>query len=1048
MADQTEKILLQLELDVSQTITNLEKAKAALSTFKTEQANLNAELKKLEDAGQKGSVAFQNLERQLIANKAAQQNSTTEVRNYEKQLRLAIAANESQIGSNDQLKAQLSILTAEWNALAAAGRENTDEGKALATAIDLSTQKLNEQEQSVGNFKRQVGDYGVVAKSLKTQIREATNEATILSQKFGENSKAAVDSARKVAALREEYDDFNKRVAALNPENKIAAFGQVASGIAGGFAAAQGAMAIFGKESDDVGKALVKIQAALAISQGIKQVAELGDSFKSLQLILFGATAAKQADNVVTAEGAVVTSGATVSLAGFATAEGVAAAASSALGAALNLMMGPLGLILLAVGATVAAFKIFGDDSKEDVEALGEELEILQARQERELAIVKERSAAQITESENSLSLAKAKGEGIEKISSLEQNLLNVKLQALDDEKKANDDFLQKKSKAYDEHTIAIANATDEDNKKKLQDEKDTIAKELVQLDARNTAILNEQKKLDTDLAIAKADAEQKQVDQLNRISNLRISLIKDDRQKELAAEKQAVEEKLQQLKKDEVANATEISLIRQQSAQKANEINLKFDQQELKEKNQLEIALTKEGSLERIQAETKAATTEAEIAKQIAKGKSNQILLIEADLSNKLRELEDQRLAIIEEHNQQELDLELRKQQAKIAIEKSDALNDPTKQLAARLNEINFTTQAAIDAKEREADELKATAQREITDHEQLQQRIKGIDEAIAEEKLAILGQSSNDIINATREANDARLQAEKEFKQLEIDASSDNGETLQLQLDQINLEEQSQKEHAERTISDKIKLKETLKLIDEKYDKIRTVTREQATQSDLRATADVLGRFASLSKEGGAAYRTFASAQTVISTYAAATAALSIPPLGLGPVAGIPLAVATIAQGLANLGRINGVQFYEGGYDSPSGYTGDGHPMDVAVSHSTPRRTVHKKEYIIDHSTLALPHVASFVSNVIEPTRLRKSNYTNRASMAGGGFSDTFFVANAGNSGISEENITASVEATVSNMMKNLPAIVVSVEDINIGQDRVAKVIDRVTV
>jgi hypothetical protein len=61
---------------------------------------------------------------------------------------------------------------------------------------------------------------------------------------------------------------------------------------------------------------------------------------------------------------------------------------------------------------------------------------------------------------------------------------------------------------------------------------------------------------------------------------------------------------------------------------------------------------------------------------------------------------------------------------------------------------------------------------------------------------------------------------------------------------------------------------------------------------------------------KSAFAAYKAFSIGETAISTYAAATAALREPPIGLGPVFGIPLAVSTVALGLANVSRIASMQ------------------------------------------------------------------------------------------------------------------------------------------
>jgi hypothetical protein len=1039
---ETEKILLQLELDVSQTITNLEKAKAALSTFKTEQATLNAELKKLEDAGQKGSVAFQNLERQLVANKAAQQNATVEVRNYEKQLRLAVAANEAQIGSNDQLKAQLSILTAEWNALSAAGRGNTEEGKNLQRAIQETTDKLNDQEQSVDNFKRQVGNYGIAAKGLSQQIKEATREATLITQKFGENSAQAIDSAKKVAALTEEYDDFKKRVAAFNPDNRFAVFGQVAQGIAGGFAAAQGAMAIFGDQSEAIGQTLVKLQSALALSQGIKQVAELGDSFKSLRLVIFGASAAKEVDTVATQTNAAAQVEGAVAAETLAVGEETATVATGGLSTAIKFLLASSGLILIpiAVNAMTDAFDIFGTNAKQSINSVIDSLDAEDKAHKANIEDIKATINVQTTELENAIAIAKAKGASIDDITKKETELRNKRIDGLKNERVENNEHLRTLLAAQEQFSNEKIQGLSGDLLKEAQEKRKANDEDIRATKLKNNELIVEETKLHAEIQTIAIDADQKRLEEENSLSNLRINLIKSDHQREVEQIKQTGKEKLDAIKDDEDNAAEKRILIAQETEQKIAESNRVFALKSLQERNQLAIALTREGTLERIGAEIKGATTERDELLNNTKLTETQRQLIMADTVNKVRELEDQRLGIIEQHNQQEVDLELRKQQAKVAIQNAQAGTDTTAQLAARLNEININTQASIDAKEREADELKATAQREITDHEQFQQRIKEIDETIALEKLAIVKQGAVDIDNATKESNDQRIQNLLAQKQLEIEASDPEG-TVDLQRQFLELQEQQEIASAEKT-------GKSVELIRRKYAKLFNQIDQDRANASLQITSDLLGAVGGVLKKNSSEYKIIASAQALIDTYLGAQKAFTsqfVPGDPTSLLRAVAAAAAATIKGLANVSAINSVSFLEGGEDNYTGFTGDGNPYDVSVTHSTPRRTVHKKEYIIPHGVLALPHVASFVSNVIEPTRLRKTNFTNRVSMAGGGFSDTFFVANAGNNVSSEESITATVEATVNTMMRNFPAIKVSVEDINDGVGRVAMVEQR---
>jgi hypothetical protein len=122
--------------------------------------------------------------------------------------------------------------------------------------------------------------------SLKKQLREAQNEVVSLSDKFGATSREAVNAAKKAAELRDRIGDAKSLTDAFNPDAKFKALTASLSGVAGGFGAVQGAMALFGKESEDVQKTLLKVQSAMALSQGLQSVGESIDSFKQLGAVV------------------------------------------------------------------------------------------------------------------------------------------------------------------------------------------------------------------------------------------------------------------------------------------------------------------------------------------------------------------------------------------------------------------------------------------------------------------------------------------------------------------------------------------------------------------------------------------------------------------------------------------------------------------------------------------------------------------------------------------------------------------------------------------
>jgi hypothetical protein len=125
--------------------------------------------------------------------------------------------------------------------------------------------------------------------NMKQQLRAATNELVAMNEKFGSTSKEAIAAAQKVAGLKDAIGDAKSLADAFNPDAKFKALGQTLGAVAGGFAAVQGAMGLLGNESEDLQKTLVKVQSALAISQGLEQIGDLGQAFKNLKAVAVNA---------------------------------------------------------------------------------------------------------------------------------------------------------------------------------------------------------------------------------------------------------------------------------------------------------------------------------------------------------------------------------------------------------------------------------------------------------------------------------------------------------------------------------------------------------------------------------------------------------------------------------------------------------------------------------------------------------------------------------------------------------------------------------------
>jgi len=123
-------------------------------------------------------------------------------------------------------------------------------------------------------------------KQVKTEIKSATGELLLMQQQFGNNSKEAIAAAKRVAELKDQIQEAREVADLFDPGKKFQAFSGAVNSVLGGFTALTGAMGLLGVESENVQKQLLKVQSALALSQGLSQVADSAKDFQRLGTVL------------------------------------------------------------------------------------------------------------------------------------------------------------------------------------------------------------------------------------------------------------------------------------------------------------------------------------------------------------------------------------------------------------------------------------------------------------------------------------------------------------------------------------------------------------------------------------------------------------------------------------------------------------------------------------------------------------------------------------------------------------------------------------------
>jgi hypothetical protein len=122
--------------------------------------------------------------------------------------------------------------------------------------------------------------------SLKSQLKQAQADVQTLSDKFGATSQAAAEAAKKAADLKDRIQDAKALTDAFNPDAKFTSLTRSIGGALDGFQAFEGALGLIGVESEDLQKTLLKVQSAMAFSQGIQGALEAKDSFIQLGAVV------------------------------------------------------------------------------------------------------------------------------------------------------------------------------------------------------------------------------------------------------------------------------------------------------------------------------------------------------------------------------------------------------------------------------------------------------------------------------------------------------------------------------------------------------------------------------------------------------------------------------------------------------------------------------------------------------------------------------------------------------------------------------------------
>lgn len=834
----------------------------------------------------------------------------------------------------------------------------TDEGSLAKLNKDLTAAKSElERLQKLGKvpLDPEVKKSVVTWTSLRTRMQQAKAELDALIEKSdGQITPEIIAAAKNAGELQDRFEDLQQTVNAFNPDKKFQVFAGVIQNVAGGFTALQGALALVGVESDGVQQSLLKVQAALAITQGLQALfGGLRDNLKNIRLLLVANTI--QTRGLAVAEGQAAV-GATAQ----ATAtSGLSAALTTAKGAATQLwatlVANPIGIVVAAIGTLLLVIAALAEEeevARRSADSLLESLERLGKVQGRG---IDRRKSEESLQSERTL---------IEDIAAIERERLKVSESATEQEKL--------KADAIRDQAIAAAEARKRERDVSIDTR--AIDAEIDIIRVRRQGI-EDQLVLMNGLHEERSDFTEEELEEIIKLAKA---------QRDLTDEQLALEQRRNELRG------------------KLRNDNLKAEEDAarklIENQRKLNATIVKEGTIAALQAE--ASKLSDALTKQLRIGSPEFFDTVAKyiDVTERLKEAQ----ALLQGQESfpagsiADLNQELTNLQATLKLLPGEG--EEFLKVAAAVNEL----QAAID-KLNEAikpKDDKAITSKKLAELEEEKRHFLAIDEldreaAINRAKSA--GKSEAEIKAIEAQFDKDRLAAEIDFqlRKLEIlragnSATKEEVTKAENELRELQLKAQIPPD----TSGTKRALKELVKDVVDAADKIAQagigawkawsdaqlqsidlqVQQQQRRVEDARATAEqgnaVLLREEKkrlqelLAERERAAQRNALIAQ--IEAAAQAVVAVARAAAEGGTAAGITIAATLIAlaAGIASAQQLTSTSvptssFRKGGaaeWSKLGGYTGSGHPDGVSTAVGAKPYAYHNDEYIQPHEVVKI--------------------------------------------------------------------------------------------
>lgn len=446
------------------------------------------------------------------------------------------------------------------------------------------------------------------SKTLKSELRQIKEQLSQMELAGKGDTEEFKALSERAGELEDQIGDVSARVKVLASDTKYLDAGvQAVEGLVGGFAAAQGAAALFGEENEDLQKSIQQITAAMSVLQGIQAVANVLNKDSAFSVLFLSRSQTT----------------ATATTAGLTTATGAEAAATVAATTATEaftaaLLANPLVAVLAIIAATAAAIIYFAtqeDVAKKSTEELNDELErqneILQLDEQSITRRTNVQIAALQLLGAKRVQAAKDEGTQLKIQQETDKAVRNAQIQSLEDRLKLQRTNLAETQRLYDQENA---------DRKKLGEE----------LIKQETAIKDTQ----ADLLVARYNDDSKSFTDEVALKKKREELAKQalQKQKDNAAKEKAILEQQNKYAKA-LRDAEVVSITNDYEKQRQQARNVVKDQEEaLNAEKSLSTTATEERNKLIIQLRANLAKQLAEIDKKEATDRA--AILLESNIT------------------------------------------------------------------------------------------------------------------------------------------------------------------------------------------------------------------------------------------------------------------------------------------------------------------------------------------------------------------------------------------------------------------------------